>query len=242
MSDSWYYVNQGKAVGPLTAHQLKGALARSQNWKDTLVWRDGLSEWQKAVSLSEVAGLFAPVPPPIPREHKVGPSDSPAALPAQAASKWSIGKVVCGIGVFVAVIIGAAFGKVIGRGVSEAFMGSGTMTQAQRDAAIEEGLTKSVLQAKSMLPKKVDESTTWIDYFHQGKLVTYLYEMDSKNNEIPSTFITEARKIVAPKACNEKKMVELMAMGVTFRYSYRASDSQKILGSFVIAKADCANR
>ncbi|HYE19513.1 MAG TPA: GYF domain-containing protein [Tepidisphaeraceae bacterium] len=67
---SWYYVDQGRAVGPVTFDQLR-ELARSNRLAaNDLVCAEGGSAWQAAFS---VAGLFGTVTPPVP---PVPPSDT----------------------------------------------------------------------------------------------------------------------------------------------------------------------
>jgi hypothetical protein len=34
--------------------------------RDTLVWTEGMAAWQKAGEVTEIAALFASVPPPLP--------------------------------------------------------------------------------------------------------------------------------------------------------------------------------
>jgi hypothetical protein len=67
MSDTWYYAQGDKAVGPSTLADLKKQLPLVSNAKDVLVWRAGFANWQSAASVSDLALLPAPKPPPIPR-------------------------------------------------------------------------------------------------------------------------------------------------------------------------------
>ena len=82
MSD-WYYHAPGEGrVGPLAVETLRERFAAGRIRRDTLVWREGLGEWQPLERLSTELGiapadLYAPAPaapPPLP----------PAAAPSTA--------------------------------------------------------------------------------------------------------------------------------------------------------------
>lgn len=87
MSD-WYYHAPGEGrVGPLGAEALREHFTAGRIRRDTLVWREGMAEWQPLERLSvelgiEPAQLYASppaVPPPLP------PAAAAPALRAQAA-------------------------------------------------------------------------------------------------------------------------------------------------------------
>lgn len=64
----FFFVDGGQQRGPFSPAQLRAAGVRP----DTLVWREGMTEWVRADSVSELAGLFQPgvpqgVMPPPPR-------------------------------------------------------------------------------------------------------------------------------------------------------------------------------
>jgi hypothetical protein len=56
MSDepAWWYEDQGESIGPLVLEELKTVLSRRSNARDTLVWRDGFSDWQRAGDISQL--------------------------------------------------------------------------------------------------------------------------------------------------------------------------------------------
>ena len=58
MSDepAWWYEDQGESIGPLVLEELKAALSRRSNARETFVWRDGFSDWQKAGDISLLNG------------------------------------------------------------------------------------------------------------------------------------------------------------------------------------------
>lgn len=53
----WYYVEKGEQRGPVDHHTLVGRIGRGELGADTLVWRDGMADWNPARS---VAALSAP--------------------------------------------------------------------------------------------------------------------------------------------------------------------------------------
>ena len=79
---NWYYVENGAQVGPISDSELD-ALRRSDRIRyDTLIWREGMPEWQpyhevKPIGSSEAA----PGATPSGREHLDSPSAVSAGLP-----------------------------------------------------------------------------------------------------------------------------------------------------------------
>jgi hypothetical protein len=73
---SWFYASEGQQQGPYPEIQLRELLARGTLTADTLVWTEGMANWQRA---GEIPGLLpgASGPPVIPR--------SGAALPSAGA-------------------------------------------------------------------------------------------------------------------------------------------------------------
>jgi hypothetical protein len=63
----YYYTNGTDRFGPMSLEELK----TKEITADTLVWYDGLSEWVKAGSVPELAGLFGINEPP-PVENNYG--------------------------------------------------------------------------------------------------------------------------------------------------------------------------
>ena len=80
MAKQWYYVKDGKRVGPVNPDQLKQLAAAGQLRPSDKVTCDGMQGWAEA---SKVKGLMPTnEPPPIPRP-KASPSPTVAALPAK---------------------------------------------------------------------------------------------------------------------------------------------------------------
>jgi len=62
----WYYHKEDRGFGPVEEGDIAGLFARNEVAADTLVWRDGLSNWTEARS-TELSGFLFQVPPlPLP--------------------------------------------------------------------------------------------------------------------------------------------------------------------------------
>lgn len=59
----YHYVENGTAQGPVPLAQIQALIASGTITKDTLVWRPGYANWQKAGDDQAVAGLFASAAP-----------------------------------------------------------------------------------------------------------------------------------------------------------------------------------
>lgn len=102
---TWFYVDSTQnRQGPVTAEALAEAWRLGQVGQDSLVWREGLSEWAPLRQFQEELGLagVAPVAPPMP------PMAAPAAaVPAKKNNGCLIAAVVIvGGGVFLIVVLG----------------------------------------------------------------------------------------------------------------------------------------
>ena len=64
---SWHIVEAGQSVGPFSGAQLADAVQQGRVRAETLVWFAGMSGWMQAGQVPQLAGLFGPPPPPIPR-------------------------------------------------------------------------------------------------------------------------------------------------------------------------------
>jgi hypothetical protein len=51
MSDTWYYTELDKPVGPISIVELKRFFHRLKDWKDRLVWHSSFNDWCKAGSV-----------------------------------------------------------------------------------------------------------------------------------------------------------------------------------------------
>ena len=64
----------GQNTGPYTIQVLSQMAAGGQFTKDSLVWKSGMANWQKAEEVAELAPLFAPSAPPVPPIPPVPPA------------------------------------------------------------------------------------------------------------------------------------------------------------------------
>jgi len=59
---NWYYVSAGKQVGPVDDPQLQELARTGHIQMDTLVWREGMPEWQPYSTIASPASAAAPPP------------------------------------------------------------------------------------------------------------------------------------------------------------------------------------
>ena len=61
----WYYSNEGSQVGPVSDEVLQGLVSAGTITPHTLVWRDGMENWQPFSSIQFAAGTLAPAAGPL---------------------------------------------------------------------------------------------------------------------------------------------------------------------------------
>ena len=64
---SYHVAVDGKAQGPFGADQLAAMIVSGSLKRETLVWSQGMDDWQPAGQVSDLAGHLAAVPPPLPK-------------------------------------------------------------------------------------------------------------------------------------------------------------------------------
>ena len=64
---AYYVAVNSKAIGPFELSILAQMASSGQLTADSLVWKNGMSQWEKAKAVDELKGLFS-VMPPIPEE------------------------------------------------------------------------------------------------------------------------------------------------------------------------------
>ena len=65
-AQTYHLAINGASKGPLTIEQIKTMITSHEIDKDTLIWREGMSNWEKISSLDELKMIFKATPPPIP--------------------------------------------------------------------------------------------------------------------------------------------------------------------------------
>src|SRR6516165_6444030 len=79
---NWYYVDQGKQAGPVDESQLARMSAEGMIQDETLVWHEGMGNWQP---FRDVKGSFIPAAPPPPISPFAPPIlGTPAVAPTDA--------------------------------------------------------------------------------------------------------------------------------------------------------------
>jgi hypothetical protein len=66
---SWFYASQGQQQGPFPETQLRELIVRGAIQADTLVWTEGMTNWQRA---GDIPGLMSRPPGPLPRSQPGG--------------------------------------------------------------------------------------------------------------------------------------------------------------------------
>jgi hypothetical protein len=62
----FFAVINGQQAGPFDLNALKQMIVQNQLTKETLVWRQGMANWDVAGNVVELQTLFGAIPPPIP--------------------------------------------------------------------------------------------------------------------------------------------------------------------------------
>ncbi len=62
----FYLAIDGQQAGPFDAAGLRQQAQTGKLTRDTLVWKQGMADWNRAADVSDLAAIFASVPPPIP--------------------------------------------------------------------------------------------------------------------------------------------------------------------------------
>jgi len=63
----YFAVIKGQQSGPFSMEDVKQKISAGEITRDSLVWTEGMANWEPASSRADINGMFAPVPPPIPK-------------------------------------------------------------------------------------------------------------------------------------------------------------------------------
>ena len=114
MNDTiWYYVDRAQQrQGPVTASALADAWRAGEATDESLVWREGMAEWQPLAGFHAELGLAATapepalLPPPAPEPAAwVPPAASPVATPAVGGAPAKSGSGCLVVGIVLAVLL-----------------------------------------------------------------------------------------------------------------------------------------
>jgi membrane protease subunit (stomatin/prohibitin family) len=66
-ASSYFIAVDGQQQGPFTMNQIRELIAQGKCSRDSLVWKEGLTDWVKAGDTADIKGLFGAAPPPLPK-------------------------------------------------------------------------------------------------------------------------------------------------------------------------------
>jgi type IV pilus assembly protein PilA len=85
---SWYYAdNTRNRIGPLSADELREHYRQHRVRRDSLVWRDGMTQWQALASMAGELGLDAIAPDPSQPPPLPGSEQRPGFTPVRTMPK-----------------------------------------------------------------------------------------------------------------------------------------------------------
>jgi hypothetical protein len=238
---NWYYAEGERAIGPLSLSDLRKILRAVSEWRKVLIWREGFDRWTRAGDVPELI----PTPPPIPKAASPVPSVRSGIPPAELIDskkeevpkpgppRWSAKKIIAGAVTLIAVIIGAAFGKVIGKAVYQTISGA---LQPSNAEVLAKGQAEGARQLKLKVPMKLDEVTTLVDAASEGATAIYYYQLDVAI-KLDQTVLQNLKNTVLGKTC-KTDMRRMTDLGATYRYVYQDKQGRR-LGSFDFIKGDC---
>lgn len=88
---NWYYVDQGQQAGPVTDAQLEELVRSGKIQPNTLIWREGMANWQAYREVHAPTPVSAP-PPPLAPSHPVG--QGPEAVCAECGNLFPLREVI----------------------------------------------------------------------------------------------------------------------------------------------------
>ena len=62
----YFIAVNGNQTGPFNMQQLQNLVTNGQLQRNTLVWKQGMTNWEEAFKLLDLQGLFETIPPPLP--------------------------------------------------------------------------------------------------------------------------------------------------------------------------------
>ncbi|OGV37527.1 MAG: hypothetical protein A2020_14155 [Lentisphaerae bacterium GWF2_45_14] len=61
----FYVAINSQQAGPFSREEIKLKIGTGEITRETLFWSDGMSDWKKALEITEIAAMFSSLPPPI---------------------------------------------------------------------------------------------------------------------------------------------------------------------------------
>jgi uncharacterized RDD family membrane protein YckC len=96
----WYYANNGQQVGPVDQAAFDSAIANGVICDDTLVWREGMADWQPCGKVrGQASDATAPDIPALPQQHPQQGAVTPTGVVYIYAGFWIrlVAKIIDGV-------------------------------------------------------------------------------------------------------------------------------------------------
>ncbi len=108
---NWYYANAGQQAGPISEADLQGLVRAGTVKADTLVWREGMANWQPYATVAAGAGLASAAAPDMASNPGTGTLAEAAAgtLSGVATAEQTVSSGAAGSGGFICAECGRAF-------------------------------------------------------------------------------------------------------------------------------------
>ena len=107
----WYYGSPAGQSGPVEEHQLRQMIAAGELVPETLVWRDGMTDWTRLDAVPELQALPLSGPYAPPQAYGSYPGYPPGYYPPVAPTNGlAIASMVCGILAVISCYLGGIMG------------------------------------------------------------------------------------------------------------------------------------
>lgn len=94
---NWYYGEGGEQRGPVEEHELRGLIAAGKVNGETIIWREGMENWQKLSEVPEWSGQIVSPQPQGGTPYQTPAAGGYAPYQPAASNGNSIASLVCGI-------------------------------------------------------------------------------------------------------------------------------------------------
>jgi hypothetical protein len=202
-----------------------------QNCSDVLVWREGTSGWQRADSVDHMLAMIGGSPANA--NHQAPRFPEPDHQRRTKPNRWTVAALALGFLMVAAVGIGG-FGKVI---LKDAFEFVAPLSPDS--AELEAGFATSVTQMRTMLPRKIDESTTLIWVAYEGRKMTYENRIEMQGAKVDAAAKDKMRQLITARTCLTAGIRKLLDLGGSFRYVYNDIDAKPVM-TVEVTKSNCS--
>jgi hypothetical protein len=219
----WYYADSEQAVGPFGLADLIAELQKNSSWKDLLVCRQDSDAWQRAGSCKEILAHLAP--PAAPQKDIASEARSEPPPAPKKTSSWPVARILGGI---VLLAVGVAVGA------------SWTMMKPlmANSSGIEEENAKALVQLRTELPKKIDETTTLTWARSEGTKLIYENRVAIDGARLDDATKGKLRHAVTRNVCEAPSTRRMLDRGGSFEYVY-TDIAGKPLTTIDVGKNDC---